>query len=108
MQIIHTKDYVPACTSNLCGFMFNTHGPTSALMEYCESSEINKRRHTTESSYDFRTFRPTWRDNCEYEWKGFTHGYSNVAKLVLVRDGLVYSIKCLFMKNKFTDVQKTI
>lgn len=63
MQIIHTKDYVPACTSNLCGFTFNTHGPTSALMEYCERLEINMRCHTTESSYDFRTFRFTWRDN---------------------------------------------
>lgn len=49
MQIIHTKDYVPACTSNLCGFTFNTHGPTSALMENCERLEINMRCHTTES-----------------------------------------------------------
>lgn len=57
MQIIHTKDYVPACTSNLCGFTFNTRGPTSALMEHCERLEINMCCHTTESSRDFRTFR---------------------------------------------------
>lgn len=63
MQLIHTKDYVPACTSNLCGFTFNTRGPTSALMEHCERLEINMRCHTTGSSRDFRTFRFAQRDN---------------------------------------------
>lgn len=57
MQIIHTKDYVPAFTSNLCGFTFNTRGPTFALIEFYERLEINMRCHTTESSYEFRTFR---------------------------------------------------
>lgn len=62
MQIVHTKDYVPACTSNLSGFTFNTHRPASALMEGCERLEINACCHTVESSYDFRTFRFTWRE----------------------------------------------
>lgn len=63
MQIIHTKDYVPACTSNLCGFTFNTHGPTSALMESCERLEISMHCHTAKASYDFKTFRFAWWDN---------------------------------------------
>lgn len=41
MQIIHTKDYVPVCTSSLCGFTFNTPGPTFTLMEDCEKLEIS-------------------------------------------------------------------
>lgn len=56
MWIIHTKDYVPACTSNLCGFAFNTHDRTSALMESCERLEINVQRYIAEASFDFRTF----------------------------------------------------
>lgn len=65
MQIIHTKDYVPACTSDLCGFTFNTHGPVSALMEHYERLEINMHCHTTESSYNFRTCRHMWQDNLQ-------------------------------------------
>lgn len=61
MQIIHTKDYVPACTSNLCGFKCNTHRPTSALMEYHERSDANVCWHTTE--FSFTSLRFMWQDN---------------------------------------------
>ena len=87
MQIIHTKDYVPACTSNLCGFTFNTRGPTSALMEHCERLEINMHCHTTESSRDFRTANMIW-------LKGFYSGDCNGAELVFVHDLCVCVCVC--------------
>lgn len=57
MQIMHTKDYVPAYMLNLCGLTFNTRGPTSALMEYYERLEINMLWHVTGPSFTLRTLR---------------------------------------------------
>lgn len=65
MQIIHTKDYVPAYTLNLCGFTFNTRRPMSALMEYCERLEINMLWHVTGPSFTLRTLRVMQQDKCE-------------------------------------------
>lgn len=65
MQIIHTKDYVPAYTLNLYGLTFNTRGPMSALMEYCERLEINMLWHVTGLSSTLRTLRLMYQDKSE-------------------------------------------